>query len=159
VEVPPGELEKRILCAASSRNALRVGMVWRTPQLLDFWHVVEKLGAAASVMRTDEPATAALLGDWRRRLCTRTSAVATILSELRESGLEYVRVGDGHPVHEAITYLENNGSKMLFVSAREQGLPNGSGNVEATCKSLFGMRMKRPGAHWRYDTGAEVITM
>jgi hypothetical protein len=128
-------------------------------RLLDFWHVVEKLGAAASVMRTDEPATAALLGDWRRRLCTRTSAVATILSELRDSGLEYVRVGDGHPVHEAITYLENNGSKMLYVSAREQGLPIGSGNVEATCKSLFGMRMKRPGAHWRYDTGAEVITM
>jgi hypothetical protein len=126
---------------------------------LDFWHVVEKLGAAASVMRTNDTATAALLGDRRRRLCTRPGAVATILSELRDSGLERVRVGDATPAHEAITYLETNGTKMLYVVAREQGLPIGSGNVEATCKSLFGIRMKRPGAHWRYDTGAEIITM
>ncbi|MFN7702136.1 MAG: hypothetical protein ACK5U8_29875 [Deltaproteobacteria bacterium] len=128
-------------------------------RLLDFWHVVEELGAAASVMRTDERATAALLGDWRRRLCLRTSGVTTILAESRACGLDHVRVGDARPVHEAINYLENNGSKMLYVSARVQGLPIGSGNVEATCKSLFGIRMKRPGAHWRYDTGAEVITM
>lgn len=128
-------------------------------RLLDLWHVIEKLGAAAKVIHADEAKAKAVLGDWRRRLCTRATAVSTILSELHDSGCEGVRVGDAAPVHEAITYLENNGDKMVYVSAREQGLPVGSGNVEATCKSLFGVRMKRPGAHWRYESGAEVITM
>jgi hypothetical protein len=101
-------------------------------RLIDFWHVIEKLSDAANVMFSGT-AKVELIADWRRRLCMRRTAVTTILGELRDSGKEHVPVGDGCPVHDAITYLENQGHLMDYVTAREEGLPIGSGNVEATC--------------------------
>ena len=128
-------------------------------RLIDFWHVIEKLSDAAAVVRTEATARAELVADWRRRLCMFRNAPLAILDELRASGCEHLRVGDARPVHDAITYFENQHHLMDFVTARQLGLPIGSGNVEATCKSLFGLRFKRPGARWHNATGEHVATM
>ena len=127
-------------------------------RLIDFWHVVEKLGEALVLIESDEAKRRERLAEWRRRLCIRRSAPRTILDELVASGKDGAG-GKECPVHAAITYMENQAHLMSFVNARRDGLPIGSGNVETTGKSLFGLRMKRSGARWKDESGGRVITM
>jgi hypothetical protein len=127
-------------------------------QLVDLWHLLEKLGSAARLLYGEAHGSAVLQG-WRLRLLNRSGSVAEILQELYRSGKEEVAVGTSRPVHEAITYLENHQARMNYAYARRRGLPVGSGNVEATCKSLVALRLKRPGARWKEETGEHVLNL
>ena len=100
-----------------------------------------------------------MLHGWRLRLLNRSGSVAEILQELYRSGKKQVAVGASRPVQEALTYLENPQARMNYASARRRGLPVGSGNVEATCKSLGAVRMKRPGARWKEATGEYLLNL
>ncbi len=126
-------------------------------RLLDFYHVIEKLSPAAKVLfRGDADHN---LKRWKLRLINSDRAAKAILRELVDSGLEGIQVDGEEPVHSAITYLRNNLDKMNYASARKAGLPIGSGNVEATCKTLVGIRMKRCGSRWKVDTGEHIIQL
>lgn len=125
--------------------------------LVDFWHVVEKLGPAATVIFG--AISTSVLQRWRMKLLNTEGAVWKIAAELQESGKEHVTVGKIQPVHEAITYLVNNGERMNYAEARHLGLPIGSGNTEATCKTLFEVRFKRSGSRWKEETGSQVVQL
>jgi len=139
-----------------SLNAETLGVP--VQQLVDLWHLLEKLGSAARLLYGETQGSTVLHG-WRLRLLNRSSSVAEILQELRNSGKAEVAVGTSRPVHEAITYLENHQAQMNYAYARRHGLPVGSGNVEATCKSLVTVRMKRPGARWKEETGEHLLNL
>jgi len=117
---------------------------------VDFWHVVEYLAQAAKAMHS--PARAKLvLSHWKGLLLDEHDAVETILGELSTSL---------HPeVDEARRYLLNHADQMDYAAARAEGLPIGSGNVEATCKSLLSQRLKRSGSRWKTDTGEHVVQL
>ena len=126
-------------------------------RLIDFWHVIEKLAAAARVLDPEQPN--ALIARWRRQLLEKKGAALRILRVLERSGMERVQVGEDLPMHEAITYLRNHKSQMRYAEARERGLPIGSGNVEATCKTIVAVRMKRAGARWKEESGNHVMQL
>jgi len=126
-------------------------------RIVDFWHLMEKLGAASLLLAGDK--APALRERWKMALLNTPGAIWGIASQLHESGKRDVVVGDGRPVHEALTYIENHGERMHYAEARKAGLPIGSGNVEATCKSLIGVRMKRPGSRWKHNSGQHVIDL
>ncbi len=127
-------------------------------RLIDFWHAIEKLAPAAKVIAAEDESKP-LLARWKLLLRNSRSGRSKILGELHASGMEDVAVGESKPVHEAITYFTNNAKRMNYAAARAKGLPIGSGNVEATCKSLVDLRMKRPGARWKNRTGEHIIQM
>jgi hypothetical protein len=128
--------------------------------LVDYWHVVEKLGSAAVAIHGSAEAKGVMVR-WRQLLKRRKDAAASILAELKASGREEVALGAeaDRPVHDAITYLTNHAHRMNYAGARAKGLPIGSGGVEATCKTLLGVRMKRAGSRWKQDTGEHVIKL
>jgi len=125
-------------------------------ELIDFWHVIEKLHAAAIVIHGTEQATS-VTAQWKLMLRNSANAPNKILAALENSGRE--QLNDKCPVHEAITYLRNNGQRMGYTAARRAGLPIGSGTVEATCKTLVGVRMKRCGSRWKETTGDHVLQL
>jgi hypothetical protein len=140
------------------KNAPFDGAKYIVTKLIDFWHVIEKLAPAAKVLYGEAEARAQL-ARWKILLRNSSQARSKILEALEASGREHVKVGDSAPVHEAITYLTNNAERMDYASAQRQGLPIGSGSVEATCKSLVNVRMKRPGSRWKNITGEHVVQL
>ncbi len=146
------------MCDLLDRVMKLAGVSVTPHRLVDFWHVVEKLGHAAVLIHGAEAAKP-VIARWKALLLNSENARGRILTELYRSGMEHHRVGDAEPVHDATTYLQNQGDRMDYALARKLSLPIGSGNVEATCKSLIGMRMKRSGARWKEDTGQEVLDL
>ena len=128
----------------------------KVEQGIDFWHVIEKLAPAAEVIFGEDHAKSEL-HRWRVRLRCANCAAEEILAELRDSGLEDKRRDSERPVHEAITYLQNHAERMHFARSLRLGLPIGSGAVEATCKTLVSIRMKRAGSRWKTATGEHIL--
>ncbi|MCB9871386.1 MAG: ISKra4 family transposase [Planctomycetes bacterium] len=127
-------------------------------QGIDFWHVIEKLAPAAEMLFGKDHCSDELRR-WRKRLRCANAAAEEILTELRDSGMQNRYRDSKRPVHEAITYFENHLDRMRFARSLRLGLPIGSGNVEATCKTLVGVRMKRAGSRWKTCTGEHVLRL
>jgi hypothetical protein len=178
------DLELELICdgAPEMWNLLEEGF---TPvfgnelhRLVDLYHLTEKLNAAAQAIEKDSrPGTATCsdpgtnsvpnkaagerLSRWKMTLLNRGSAASEILQELIDSGCDE-GPGENHPAHAAITYLQSHkvdADRMNYARARRLHLPLGSGHAEATCKSLFEVRMKRCGARWKEETGQHIVQL
>lgn len=131
----------------------------RVECLVDLWHLLEKLGKALRE-RYDGQRASAELHRWRMRLLNHGETWRKLLAEVTSWGLDR---GPGQKcvVHDAVTFLTNQGEagRLDYARARQQGRPVGSGVVEATCKSLFNVRLKRGGARWREARAGRLIRL
>lgn len=127
-------------------------------ELVDLWHLLEKLAVVSQILFGPTEASAKLLR-WRLRLLNEPMAAAAIFEELLASGKQHVVVGNQCPVDDVMRYMANLFDRMDYATARRLGLPVGSGNVEATCKTLFEVRMKRCGSRWKEPTGEHIVRL
>ena len=62
-------------------------------------------------------------------------------------------------IRKALGYFTRNRKRMNYAEYRRQGLPIGSGVVEAACKTLVGHRLKRAGMRWSIEGGQSILNL
>lgn len=126
-------------------------------EVLDFFHATEHLHSAL----------AAAYGDGTRKTRHRFAELRDVLLEDDDGvdrvigSLEYLR--RKHPKRKVITtelaYFRKNRERMKYATWKAQGLPIGSGLVEAACKTLVTQRLKLSGMRWSGRGAQAILTM
>ena len=56
-----------------------------------------------------------------------------------------------------LNYFRNHRHRMAYKRHQDLNLPIGSGVTESACRSVIGLRMKRPGQRWGMDGGKAIL--
>lgn len=122
--------------------------------IVDFWHVCENVSWCAQAFYGEgtEPAR-----QWSLEVCGHLRAgevqgALKIVEGLNPRGSPSRREAK----HALVTYLTNNRDRMDYPRYEALGLPIGSGEVEAQCKSLVQARCKQAGMRW-HTAGIEPL--
>lgn len=126
-------------------------------QTIDFWHATEYLaGYAQEVYKQPQERK-----EWMDRTCHNLKyeqdAANQILEQMEEYATTHSITNRLNPITKAITYFTNNKDKMTYAQNLDQGLPIGSGVVEAGCKTLVKQRFSKSGCHWTRNTMDHVL--
>jgi hypothetical protein len=125
-------------------------------QILDWYHLAEHVHKAANILRGEGTEEAK---EWSNQLKDKLwQGDGNAALELVRAELAKVRsLAKREALQELETYLEHNLSRIDYPRYHALGLPIGSGQVEAQCKTLVGARCKQAGMrNWTY-TGAEAV--
>ena len=129
-------------------------------KLVDAWHALENIAAAARLLEGQEKAWPGTFRRWKSWLLTEDGGAERVMHALMSSALQNARDDAGkRPVGDAARYIQARLALMNYAEARRRGLPIGSGAVEATCKSLVSVRMKRCGLRWKHQSGNEILQL
>ena len=122
--------------------------------ITDFWHVCENVCTCAKVFWGEGTAETA---QWSQEVCAplRAGQVSEALHRV-EALNPRSSPARREAKHALVTYLMNNQERMDYPRYESLGLPIGSGEVEAQCKSLVQARCKQAGMRWS-RAGAESL--
>lgn len=130
-------------------------------RLVDFYHATEHLARL----------TEALFGKsskegqewyekWVSKMKHKADGVASMLRSvnryIKDLKLSEVRLKD---VKTEVTFFKNNQGKMDYATLVEQGLPIGSGPVEAACKTIVKARFCQSGMRWSIKGGQNIMNL
>lgn len=115
-------------------------------KIVDFWHVCEHVSKCARVFfgeGSDQSKS------WSLAVCgtLRAGQVQDALGHVEQLNPRNSQVLRDEK-HELVTYLRNNRQRMDYPAYEAMGLPIGSGEVEAQCKTLVQQRCKQSGMRW-----------
>ena len=136
------------LWAVAARHFQRA--IW----IVDFWHVCEKVCQCAKVFYGEGTTETQ---QWSEQVCADLRA-GKVEVALRQVEALHPRSSPARreAKHALVTYLTNNRDRMDYPRYEALGLPIGSGEVEAQCKSLVQARCKQAGMRW-HRAGAESL--
>jgi len=125
-------------------------------EILDFYHVLERVGEIAKVLHAGAPEAAATWRTEQKRELLE-GGPRRLLEALRtwepesEAGREVQRV--------QLAYFERQQERMRYPEYLRRGLPIGSGAVEGACKHVVTERFKGSGMRWKLPTAEPVLRL
>ena len=127
----------------------------RAIKIVDFWHVCEHVSACAQVF-FGAGTEAARQWSLKIRGSLRAGAVPGALHAVEALNPRASQTRREQK-HSLVTYLTNNRDRMDYPRYEALGLPIGSGEVEAQCKTLVQARCKQAGMRWHSDGLAPLL--
>ena len=124
-------------------------------EILDFWHFLERLREVSKLLcRTDATAEAflkerlvrVLNGDLGRVI----GGLRQMLKKRRRKKRNLNQTSQA-TIQSAITYFENNRSRMRYGEYLREGYPIASGIIEGSCRLVVEDRLDRTGMRWSLD--------
>ena len=127
--------------------------------ILDFYHAAEHLGTACDVIwGAQSVQSKAEFARLRILLKEDDKGVDKVIGRLRYRARQ-MRGRQREQLEKALTYFRNQRSRMRYAQYLRDGLPIGSGVVEAACKTLVTHRLKRSGMRWEIAGGQAILTL
>ena len=116
-------------------------------QLVDYHHAVSYLDAIITASGDGDPCD--MRGMYRTWLLDEQDGAQRVVDHLRHLAAKpSLAPAVASATQAALGYFEKRRPLMKYKSARELGLPIGSGATESTC-ALHQLRVKHPGSQWR----------
>jgi hypothetical protein len=125
-------------------------------EILDFYHVLERLGKVATAMYPQEAAAAAA---WRqeRKQELLTGGPWKLLEVLEAWKPETEAAREVR--REQLGYFTGQQERMRYPEYLRRGLPIGSGAVEGACKHVVSDRFKGSGMRWKLQTAEPLLRL
>ncbi len=127
------------------------------PEILDFYHATEHLGAALAAAYGDGTfKTRHTFEGLRERLLTEDRGAEGVINALCYLRTKFPR---REKITKTLSYFRKNKHRMRYAEWRRKGYPIGSGVVEAACKTLVAQRLKLSGMRWSAVGAQAILTM
>jgi len=125
--------------------------------ILDLYHVLERLHELCQGLYAGPSSWAQRMEEqWKEML--HQDGVADVIGAARRR-LKDLGSQPNDTLEKQIAYFENQQSRMLYQTYREQGLFYGSGVIEAGCKAVIGQRLKESGMFWNESGATSILTL
>ncbi len=126
-------------------------------EVVDFFHAAEHLHAALeAAYGVGSTKTAQEYERLRHALRWHRRGVGEVISAIRRLRERFPR---RRVLARELGYFRGNRHRMKYAEVAAEGLPIGSGVVEASCKTLVSERMKRSGMRWLEAGGQAIQTL
>lgn len=125
-------------------------------QIVDWWHVVERLWTVGNLVFGQGSELARAWVKARKDELWRGEVAKVV------GALDGLKSGGGEALKEARLlreYLGEHAARMRYQQFREVGEPVGSGTVESACKNVVGTRLKRGGMRWKVERAEAVLAL
>ena len=125
--------------------------------IVDLYHALERLHQLCEGLYGSQKGWAARMkAKWQEML--ENDQVGQLITAARQR-LQELGPQEDDTLEKQIAYFENQQSRMLYKTYREQGLFYGSGVVEAGCKTVIGQRLKQSGMFWSQSGAGHVLAL
>ncbi len=124
--------------------------------VLDFYHASEHLFAAMeAIYGKDDARTYSQHTKYRTLLRDDEHGVDKVLRHLR---YQLNKTPNKKALKVEVTYFSRQRHRCRYAQLKAENKPIGSGVVEAACKSIVQLRIKRSGQRWDDDGGQAILT-